>query len=268
MAKKTTGKRKTSSGTRHRKKKNNKKPNLKKYLSWLVSLVFFIVLWSQLSPSTFSEVVSWMGMGRTTTNGKYDGIDVSKHQGKINWSKVADDSNIKFAYIKATEGATLKDKRYNTNLKEAQRAGLKVGSYHFFISRISAERQFKNFTKKVAKRQQDLIPVVDVEKSGCRNATREQLQENLKQFMELMKEEYGTYPIIYSDHNFYNSLLAPEFNKYKLFLARYGSTPPHAKGNASHLIWQYSERGKVEGIKGHVDLNRFANGASLSDIKL
>lgn len=263
MAKKTTKRRKGRSSHRRKNK------ILKKVFSWLGSILLFFVLWSQLSPKTFQEVTSWLGFGRDTiSNGKYDGIDVSKHQGKIDWAKVADDKNIKFVYIKATEGASLVDRRYATNLKEAQREGLKVGSYHFFVSRTSADRQFENFRKRVNKSKQDLIPVVDVEKSGCKNATREQLQERLKQFMELVKKEYGTYPIIYSDHHFYNEFLSPEFDKYTLFLARYNNEPPRVKSNAEHIIWQFSERGMVEGIKERVDLDRFANGASMSDISL
>ena len=194
-----------------------------------------------------------------------DGIDISHYQGAIDWEKIP---SVQFIYIKATEGASLVDRRYATNLKEAQREGLKVGSYHFFVSRTSADRQFENFRKRVNKSKQDLIPVVDVEKSGCKNATREQLQERLKQFMELVKKEYGTYPIIYSDHHFYNEFLSPEFDKYTLFLARYNNEPPRVKSNAEHIIWQFSERGMVEGIKERVDLDRFANGASMSDISL
>jgi lysozyme len=58
------------------------------------------------------------------------GIDVSKYQGNINWTKVAKDSTIRFVYIKATEGTSIQDPYYKTNIAKAKKAGLLVGSYH------------------------------------------------------------------------------------------------------------------------------------------
>ena len=81
----------------------------------------------------------------------YSGIDVSHHNGKINWKEVAKDSNIKFVYIKATTGSTHTDDCYAYNIKNARENGLKVGSYHFFTSYSSAHKQFENF-KSVAKK--------------------------------------------------------------------------------------------------------------------
>ena len=124
-----------------------------------------------------------------------------------------------------------------------------VGSYHFFFNtRRTAEQQFDNFRKHVRKDWQDLIPMVDVEESGCRGASRQELQKSLSEFMQLMKKEYGKYPLLYSQYRFYNEKLAPEFNKTLLFhrpgTARL-SLPLRAKVNTT--IWQYSsERGHVE----------------------
>ena len=86
--------------------------------------------------------------------------------------------------------------------------------------------------------------------------------------MELIRQEYGKYPLLYSQYRFYNEKLAPEFNKYFIFMARYSDTAPVLKGDGRHNIWQYTERGKVNGIKGHVDLDRFVNGTSYRDIAL
>ena len=63
-------------------------------------------------------------------------------------------------------------------------------------------------------------------------------------------------------------MLAPEFNKYYIFIARYGNKEPHLKGGGRYNVWQYTERGKIKGIKGYVDLDRFANGTTLRDISL
>lgn len=204
----------------------------------------------------------------TITADDYNGIDVSKYQGNINWSKVANDSHIQFVYIKASEGASLVDGKYKKNLQEAKAVGMKVGSYHFFIGRKTAKEQFDNFKRFVNKSDQDLIPVVDVEENGNTNISRTELQNNLQEFMNLIKGEYGKYPILYSQYGFYNKMLAPEFNNYYIFIARYGNQKPTLKGNGMYNIWQFTEKGRVKGIKGYVDLNRFANGTKLSDIEL
>lgn len=196
----------------------------------------------------------------------YDGIDVSKFQGKIDWKKVAEDPNIQFVYIKATEGATKADARYDEYLRKAREQGLKVGSYHFFVSFRTADQQFANFRNHVPRKKQDLIPMVDVEEAGNRTAKRAQLQQELSRFMELVKKEYGHYPILYSQYSFYNKMLAPEFNRYFIFIARYGERTPKLNGGGSFGMWQYTENGHVNGIKGNVDLDRFAAGTCLDDI--
>lgn len=204
----------------------------------------------------------------TSNNGKYDGIDVSRHQGRIDWKKVASDSHIRFVYLKATEGASHVDSRYAENLRGARGAHLPVGSYHFFLGYKSAREQFENFRRHVSKSEQDLLPMVDVEESGCRGVSRLQLQQRLGEFMELVKAEYGRYPLLYSQYRFYNEKLAPEFNRYFIFMARYSSQEPILRGGGHYNIWQYSERGHIPGISGTVDLDRLANGTSLSRIKL
>ncbi len=94
------------------------------------------------------------------------------------------------------------------------------------------------------------------------------LQSNLKEFMNLVKKEYGKYPILYSQYGFYNKMLSPEFNRYSIYIARYSTLKPKLRGKGKYIIWQYSEKGKIAGIKGYVDLNRFANGTRISDIEL
>lgn len=201
-------------------------------------------------------------------SGPYNGIDVSKFQGNIDWKRVANDKNIQFVYIKASEGVSSVDSRYHENFKQAKKAGLRVGSYHFFLGWKPAKDQFDNFKRSVNKSQQDLIPMVDVELTGNKTISREVLQQRLDEFMQLVKEEYGKYPLLYSQYKFYNDNLAPEFNKYYILIARYSDNEPIIDGGGKYNIWQYSEKGTVDGIKGYVDLDRFANGTTLSDIEL
>ena len=198
----------------------------------------------------------------------YNGIDVSKYQGTIDWQRVAEDRKVQFVYIKATEGATKTDSRYAENLRKARAAGLKVGSYHFFVSFRTAEQQFENFRRHVPRDKQDLIPVVDVEEAGNRTAQRDKLQRELQRFMDLMRKEYGHYPILYSQHDFYNKMLAPEFNRYHILIARYGRRTPQLRNGCKYSIWQFSEQGHISGIRGPVDLDRFAPNIDLSTLEL
>ncbi len=216
----------------------------------------------------FQQVKSLRKDRVVVTTSMFHGIDVSKHQGNINWQRVAEDKRIQFVYIKATEGASLVDKTYHRNISKARKNGLMVGSYHFFTSYKTPEDQYRNFKRQVKKSEQDLIPMVDVEEAGNRYAKRDELQQRLWTFMNLVKADYGKFPILYSQYKFYNDMLAPDFNKCFIFIARYGNAQPILRGGGRYNIWQFTERGKVDGIKGYVDLDLFNNGTSLEDIIL
>ena len=112
------------------------------------------------------------------------GIDVSHHQGAVDWSKVREWNGhpIQFVYIKATEGGTHQDRFYSANLKGARENGLRAGSYHYFRTSSTVESQFQNFIKQADKDQQDLIPMVDVEeKSDWSDA---EFHRNLQDFLD------------------------------------------------------------------------------------
>lgn len=196
----------------------------------------------------------------------YDGIDVSHHNGTIRWSEVAKEKRIQFVYIKATEGRSRKDHAYKRNIRGARAQGLRCGAYHFMSSRSSAKDQFANFASVVDKQEMDLIPVIDVEPSGCKGWSRDEIRENLREFIRLCREHYGVSPIIYTSEHFYNMNLAPDFNRYYLFIASYSPYRPMVLGKGSHNIWQYSERGSVRGIDGYVDLDRFTSKTGVEDI--
>lgn len=188
------------------------------------------------------------------------GIDVSKYQGTINWSKVAKDSTIRFVYIKATEGTSIQDPYYRTNLQGAKKAGLLVGSYHLYSSKTTAYEQMGNIRKVIKKKEQDLVPVLDIEghHSGKLYMAR------VDKLLELMEAEYGIKPIIYTSERLYKTHFATKkYAKYHIFIANYQSYP-----TTRFTLWQYTERGKCNGIKGYVDFSRLNRNHSLSDIKM
>lgn len=144
----------------------------------VVSIAF--ILWVVFFPDSFSRAKETFGIGGPdlSHNGsgmKYDGIDVSHHQGIIDWDLVASDSTIRFVYIKASEGSDLRDSLYTYNLQEARRVGISVGSYHYLTSSSSVRAQYVNFATYALPEDQDLIPMVDVEAQGVSHWSRQQL---------------------------------------------------------------------------------------------
>lgn len=197
---------------------------------------------------------------------EYVGIDVSRHQKEIDWEKVAGDKSVTFVYIKATEGATLVDPYYKTNMKGARRQGIKVGAYHYFSTKSSVDAQASNFLKQLKTFKQDLIPMIDVESRG--SWSRNEFIDSVAKLANIIEKRYKRKPMIYSMMEFYNDNLAPHFNSYPLYIGRYSTAKPKIKWNGKYTIWQYSEDGIVTGIYQKVDLNRFNKGVTLDDITL
>ncbi|MCI6619548.1 MAG: glycosyl hydrolase family 25 [Prevotella sp.] len=198
----------------------------------------------------------------------YDGIDVSHHQGIIRWDRVAADTAVRFVYIKATEGSTMVDPRYACNLRGARKAGLKVGSYHYLTSASPVSSQFLNFRRQADPAFQDLIPMLDIEAEGLRGWTRKQLRDSISAFIALTVRHYGKPPLLYSYARFYNENLAPRFNQYPLFIARYSSFAPIVHGAGRHHLWQHSDQGVIDGIPTSVDLNFLGDDTELADLML
>ena len=198
------------------------------------------------------------------------GIDVSHYQGSIDWEKVANETNIKFVYIKATEGSSHQDTTYVRNTQQARCAGLAVGSYHYFHPNVPVATQYKNFMSLVDLSTQDLIPVIDIEEKGRKPS--KQICDSLDKFSSMVLAQWGTRPIIYTHQRFYNYLLQRSFDDHILWIARYGAykfkPTPSLEDERQCTIWQYSNRGIVEGIKGHVDLNTLYDDAEITDIML
>lgn len=203
-------------------------------------------------------------MRHTAAQGQ--GIDVSHYQGHIQWDFVARDRNVQFVYIKATEGAGLVDNMYLRNFYGAKRVGIPVGVYHFFSPTASPLVQLENFRENVDPRQQDLIPIIDVEK--CGRGPLVQFQGRLKAFLIGVEKMFGVKPIIYTGVNFYAKCLAGKFTGYRFMVARYSDEFPGLCEDVPILLWQYTCEGKVEGIKGHVDRSVFLDRYTLSDIML
>ena len=182
------------------------------------------------------------------------GVDVSHHQGAIEWETVAREPNLVFAYLKATEGGDWRDPRFAENWKRARGAGLKVGAYHFFTFCRAPLAQAANFLEVVPRDADALPPVVDIEFVGnCRaRPSPEVLRRDLRLFVDAVAKALGRTPIVY---------LTPEARD-----AFFGSGEiGHAywirsllrEPDAGWTFWQFSNRARVRGIRTAADLNVF-----------
>ena len=197
-----------------------------------------------------------------------DGIDVSNHNGSINWEKVSsDDKGISFVYIKSTEGATYSDPRFLENAKGAAAAGLHVGAYHYFRMTSSAHDQFINFKRALDAVPFDLIPMVDVETRDKKPVS--EFRDSLSVFIGLIENTYGIHPAIYGTNRSYSELCGNHFDEmYPLYIGRYGTSVPVVPGKSHYTVWQYSEKGRVDGIEKNVDLCRFHPECGLENLMM
>lgn len=182
------------------------------------------------------------------------GIDVSSHQDEIDWEKVEEDG-IEFAYIKATEGIDFVDKRYKTNYLKAKENGILVGAYHFFRFGTSGKEQAQNFINQVSIENLDLPPVLDVERHGnyLSFSKVDQIRIEIKNYLNEIEKNYFIKPIIYTNIEGYQDYIKGHFDDYEIWICRICSEPD----NNHWTFWQYSHKGKVDGIDGKVDLNTF-----------
>ncbi|MBF9142713.1 glycoside hydrolase family 25 protein [Hymenobacter properus] len=181
------------------------------------------------------------------------GIDVSAYQGRIDWPEVAR-NKVRFAFIKASEGATMRDVRFARNWREARKAGVLCGAYHYFQPNRDGQVQADLFARTVPLAPGDLPPVLDVEAPNFHDVAV--LRREVARWLRLIEAHYGVRPILYSNHSFYKRHLAGHFDNYPLWLAHYEVERP-AMPRKKWIIWQHSDEAYVPGIRGVVDFNVF-----------
>lgn len=184
------------------------------------------------------------------------GIDVSRHQGSIDWPIVRD-ADVDFAFIKASEGADLRDSRFAENWRGA-RALRARSAYHFFTFCSPGRGQAENFLRATRTSGADLPPAVDIEFQGNCKAWRSipRIRSELKRFLEYVESKSGTAPILYVTLESYGRIVRGHFDRYPLWL-REVVTQPSRRTFRRLVFWQYAGNGRVPGIDTLVDLNAF-----------
>ena len=217
------------------------------------AVLFFVLLICGLTPAS--------GL---TSDTDILGIDVSHHQGAVDWNSVHG-HGVEFVYLKATEGRGYVDPWYQSHREALEALPLQVGAYHYFHADHDPEKQARNFIRVVKSGPAlDLPPAVDVEEAFGRSA--EELVDKLLNWITLVETELGATPIIYTVTGFADRGdqaqdttrdKARGLSRYPLWYAKYDTDwlkLPPVLGHFQWHIWQFGQ-GTVPGIDTIVDLN-------------
>ena len=183
------------------------------------------------------------------------GLDISHHQGEIDWNIV--DSKFEFVFAKATEGSTFIDKRFYENVEGIRNSGRIVGAYHFYHFPTNGIDQASHFIDVVGNII-DLPPVIDFEFGGNSiDFVEETVMAELQICINAMEEYYGSEVILYVTHQAYK--LIKRYNIQNPIWYR-SIIFPINNNEQNILFWQYHNSARVEGINTIVDLNVFKGG--------
>lgn len=180
------------------------------------------------------------------------GIDVSHHQERIDWKTLRKENpDFVFAYIKATEGQDFEDKDFEKNWREAKKYQFVTGAYHFFSMQSTGKAQAKNYISKVPKDVYSLPPVIDLEISL--NHDPKKVKAELQDMMSELDRHYGKETIFYVTYDTYETYIKDHFKENRIWIRDIIKFP--TLDGQDWEIWQYGNRGHLEGIDGYVDLN-------------
>ena len=193
------------------------------------------------------------------------GIDISHYQGNVFWEIIGDNTNMAYVYLKASEGGDRIDEKFEHNIQLAHQYGLKVGAYHFFRPRTDLSKQLVNFMAQCCPKEQDLVPMIDIETKG--GLSNEEFCDSLLKFIKLVETAYRQKPLLYTFTNFYNQNLIGKIDGYPLMVAQYTQREPVLADGRDFTMWQYTGKGRINGINGYVDKSRFMRNHGLREIK-
>ena len=200
------------------------------------------------------------GAIQTSVNGSKFGIDISRHNGSIDWNAVkssgVDYVIIRCGYRGSSSGALITDQNFQSNIKGATAAGLKVGIYVFSqaVNEVEAVKE-ASLAVSLAKGYKLTYPIfIDTESSGGRAdkidvATRTAVVNAFCQTVQSAGYQAGIYA---SKSWFETKLSMGSVGNYRIWLAQYAAAPTYS---GRYDMWQYSSKGTISGINGKVDLN-------------
>lgn len=245
----------------HMEQNNKKSMRLSGKIKWICALVVFSLAAAFLTAGTMilrKELKINPIFAR-----KYEihGVDVSHYQGTIDWQTLSQ-QGLDFAVIKATEGSTHIDDRFDENWQAAEQTHLYLGAYHFFSFDSEGDRQAASYIETVGSLDGKLAPVVDIEYYGTKKSNppeRAEVIKKLKDLLDTLEQHYQIKPIIYTTFTVYNDYIKGEFEGYPLWVRSIYCPPAVLFGN-KWSFWQYMDTAMLDGYVGdqkYIDVNVF-----------
>lgn len=189
------------------------------------------------------------------------GIDISRHNGLIDWQKINQDrlenNLIKFIFIKATEGTDLVDANFENNWSAAKQHGFTRGAYHFYIPYTDPKLQALNFIINAKHEKGDIVPVLDFETNAKTSSDRKNLSSNVRIWLETVEKYLGVKPIIYTNKPIFRQYIQGKLDEYPIWISDYVSENQNDFDCKNLILWQHSATGRVPGIQSKVDFNVF-----------
>ena len=190
------------------------------------------------------------------------GIDVSSHNGNINWNSVKNDG-VEVVIIKATEGVDFVDSYVNQHYAGASSVGLNIGFYHFMSEKTDPYRQAEDFYNCIKDKSYNVMPCLDIEVNNYGRSAAE-ITDRCLTFLNRFKELSGQDCMIYTGGYFGRDNLDSRIKNYPGWIAHYGVNSPMETG-VRVVGHQYTETGRVNGVNGNVDINNFNEGILLGN---
>lgn len=183
------------------------------------------------------------------------GIDVSVHNGNIDWNKVKN-AGIAFAILRAGYGRLekQKDEKFEQNYAEAKASGIPIGAYWYSYAMTPEEAELEaDVFLKVIKGKQFEFPVYfDLEEKKQFDLGKEKVSAIMRAFLEKV-EKAGYFVGLYGSASSLTTHTADDIKShYTIWLAHWVDKTNYG---GAYAVWQYSEKGKVDGISGNVDLD-------------
>lgn len=186
------------------------------------------------------------------------GIDISAHNGAVDFDALKA-AGYEFVLLKASEGIGFKDQAFFGNYRKANKAGLKVGAYHFFRFDVPGHMQALNYLHSVRGRQLDFPLVIDLEEWGNpRGIATDVIISRLEMFLEYVGKT-GRPVMFYTNKRGYERFIKDRFEQYQLWMCSFTPIP----ADVDWTFWQYSHSGEVAGVSGDVDLDVFSGDLSV-----
>lgn len=181
------------------------------------------------------------------------GIDVSKHQGTIDWVTVKNTGRVDFAILRAGYGNGNKDAMFERNYLECKKNGIPVGAYWYLYSTTAkgALEEAKAFEQVLYGKQIDLPIFLDIEeKKTFDSGNASEIVDTFCSYLE----SKGFYIGVYCSKYWLNTYLPRVTARWAGWVAQWSDKCTFSQ---PYLIWQKSEKGKIAGITGNVDLDEF-----------